>query len=457
MSSNQKYQIDQHLATNLHKESEKRCVAKLKQSFISSAASTSQGGDTGNEFFLDLCSAMAQSNIPWHKLEQPSFRAFLEKYCNRHIPNESTLRKNYLNKCYQERISKIREKLCDKAIYIVVDETTDICGRYVANMLVGVLSDTEAPISYFVHSAVLDKTNHSTIARFINDGLTLLYTPNPVKSESLKLMLSDAAAYMIKAGQALQVFYPNLLHFTCMAHAMNRVAELVRLEYHMVNKLINNGKKAFLKAPSRVQRYKDVAPDLPLPPEPIITRWGTWLEAANFYADNFNQIKEVFLGFDDSESAALKLCKECISNENIANQLAFIKTHFSVLISSIKKLETSQMPLLDSFKVVEDAIESLKSVPGDIGEKVVKKLDSVLLRNPGYNKIAKICSVLRGQNVEDLDIEPNAIASMKFAPITSCDVERSFSAYKNILTDKRQNFTATNLNQLLVIYCNPTI
>lgn len=85
------------------------------------------------------------------------------------------------------------------------------------------------------------------------------------------------------------------------------------------------------------------------------------------------------------------------------------------------------------------------------------KLESVLLRNPGYNKMKKIYTVLRGQNVEDLDMEPNDIASMKFAPITSCDVERSFSAYKNILSDKRQNFSPNNLNQLLVIYCNPTI
>ncbi|CAH1984161.1 unnamed protein product [Acanthoscelides obtectus] len=40
-------------------------------------------------------------HIPGNKLEQPAFRKFLEKYCNRHIPNESTLRKNYLKKCYQ--------------------------------------------------------------------------------------------------------------------------------------------------------------------------------------------------------------------------------------------------------------------------------------------------------------------------------------------------------------------
>ncbi|CAH1979427.1 unnamed protein product [Acanthoscelides obtectus] len=46
-------------------------------------------------FILIYATPWAQSNIPRNKLEQPAFGKFLEKYCNRHIPNESTLRKNY--------------------------------------------------------------------------------------------------------------------------------------------------------------------------------------------------------------------------------------------------------------------------------------------------------------------------------------------------------------------------
>jgi hypothetical protein len=28
-------------------------------------------------------------------------------------------------------------------------------------------------------------------------------------------------------------------------------------------------------------------PGIPLPPQPVLTRWGTWLDAAMYYADNF--------------------------------------------------------------------------------------------------------------------------------------------------------------------------
>lgn len=33
----------------------------------------------------------------------------------------------------------------------------------------------------------------------------------------------------------------------------------------------------------RSQKFKEVCANIPLPPEPIITRSGTWLEAASYY------------------------------------------------------------------------------------------------------------------------------------------------------------------------------
>jgi hypothetical protein len=38
-----------------------------------------------------------------------------------------------------------------------------------------------------------------------------------------------------------------------------------------------------------------------------------------------------------------------------------------------------------------------------------------------------------------------------FAPVTSCDVERFFSKFKDILTSKRSSFTAENLEKYIVI------
>lgn len=112
-------------------------------------------------------------------------------------------------------------------IWISADETTDSLGRFIANLIVGKLDSEAAYTPYLISCKPLYATNSSTIARFINDGLKVL-CPGGVKEERVLLLYTDAAAYMLKAGKSLKVFYPNLVHVTCMAHALQRVAETER-------------------------------------------------------------------------------------------------------------------------------------------------------------------------------------------------------------------------------------
>lgn len=51
------------------------------------------------------------------------------------------------------------------------------------------------------------------VARFVIDGLKLL----GVNDGKVLLIFSDAALYMVKTGQSLAVFYPNLIHVICVA------------------------------------------------------------------------------------------------------------------------------------------------------------------------------------------------------------------------------------------------
>lgn len=78
---------------------------------------------------------------------------------------------------------------------------------------------------------------------------------------------------MIKCGKSLNALYSKMVHVTCAAHALHRVSEEVRNQFGSVDKIVANVKKIFKKAPSRIQIFKNYAPDIPLPPEPIITRW----------------------------------------------------------------------------------------------------------------------------------------------------------------------------------------
>jgi hypothetical protein len=81
-------------------------------------------------------------------------------------------------------------------------------------------------------------------------------------------------------------------------------------------------------------------------------------------------------------------------------------------------------------------------VKGDAGESVSIMLQAVLKRNPGFLAFTSVCLVFDGDNVDSPeDIAPEKIPLLNYAPTTSCAVERFFSAYKHIPSDKRQPVT----------------
>jgi hypothetical protein len=157
-------------------------------------------------------------------------------------------------------------------MWVAVEETMDSMGRFIMNLVAGKL-DIEVPSNpHLICSKVLHHTSHSTIARFVNDRLKVLW-PTGVHEEKVLILYSNGVAYVLKAISALKVCYTNLIHFTCLAHGLQCVAEEIRTKFPQVNKLILITKKVFLEAPHRVQSFKQHLVDTPLPPEPVPTRW----------------------------------------------------------------------------------------------------------------------------------------------------------------------------------------
>ena len=90
---------------------------------------------------------------------------------------------------------------------------------------------------------------------------------------------------------------------------------------------------------------------------------------------------------------------------------------------------------------------------GEVGKAVSTKCDRVVKNNPGYENIVKIKDVIVGK--EEVELERNIAQHavyFKFAPVTSVEVERTFS--KTILSDRRLSLTTENLNKMLIISCN---
>jgi hypothetical protein len=148
------------------------------------------------------------------------------------------------------------------------------------------------------------------------------------------------------------------------------------------------------------------------------------------------------MSFDGSSAVAIQKAQSIMKKPGIKNQLIYVRSNFKIICESITQLEKNGLPLTDSIKIVENVFTSLKKSPGPVAAVALKKLEDVTEKNPGYKFLLELARIFK--KMEEI--------YYKFAPITSCEVERSFSKYKSILVDNRQCFKVENLEQYLV--CN---
>ncbi len=60
-------------------------------------------------------------------------------------------------------------------IYVIVDKTTDMCGSYIADLLIAYLTPISVGNPFLIASWDLECTNRSTIGAFINDAFMRFY------------------------------------------------------------------------------------------------------------------------------------------------------------------------------------------------------------------------------------------------------------------------------------------
>jgi len=172
-----------------------------------------------------------------------------------------------------------------------------------------------------------------------------------------------------------------------------------------------------------------------------------------FYADYFEAVKKVVDQFDSSDALAIASCQQAFEDPSIRKNIALIKTHFSDLPNFIEKLETRNLPLHNSLEIIERTVKLSNALPKSLSEKIQNKLDSILSKNPSLEAMKQINSYINGTGHLPEGISADMAPKFKFCPLTS-DVERSFSAYKLILSDKRHKFQIENLEKCIVVYCH---
>ncbi|KAJ4449069.1 hypothetical protein ANN_00464 [Periplaneta americana] len=160
---------------------------------------------------------------------------------------------------------------------------------------------------------------------------------------------------------------------------------------------------------------------------------GTWLDAVNYYAEYYGKIMEVTDALDSTDSSAVAAVKS-LPSEQILEDILFIDSNLKLVSKSITLLESSKLQLSEALNVVDKVSQTvIQNNNSLISEKVKCKLRNIIDKNCAYSQLRIINYVLPGH---DKTSEVGVLKSSDFpffeyAPITSCDVERTVTLKKN--------------------------
>jgi len=74
------------------------------------------------------------------------------------------------------------------------------------------------------------------------------------------------------------------------------------------------------------------------PPQPIVNRWASWLEAAFYYADNYPEVKAIVEKFED-DGVLVQRAKESAAKDGLSRQLMVIKRDYQIIADCVKQSE----------------------------------------------------------------------------------------------------------------------
>lgn len=247
------------------------------------------------------------------------------------------------------------------------------------------------------------------------------------------LLLSDAARYMTAAGRVLKNLFPRLFHVTCIAHLLHNCAERVRNKFNNIDSLIASVKAAVVKSKDRKEMFAEIG----YPPEPVITRWATWLEAAFYYSENLPAVRDIVTSFE-GKGKLVSQVKSAVIEPTLAADLVAVKRDYQPLVKLLGKCESSNYSIADAHSDLNSLSLGLDSAD------VRRYLDKRIKANEDFLNVMKLTRT---------DISPALYATLQQCQTTSVSVERSFSMLNKLLA-KDRNFKDENVEKYFMMLFN---
>ena len=176
---------------------------------------------------------------------------------------------------------------------------------------------------------------------------------------------------------------------------------------------------------------------MPLPPQPIITRWDSWSNACVYYYNYLPQVKEIVEEFVIDGSISIN-AEKSIDNKNLTKYLIYADKTYDFLMKIIGNCENK------TYFNMQDAINRVKLFLDIEDEASVYSYIKERIKCNGLFKIKKF---------ENLNLSPKIYNDLLNRPATSISVERSFSMLLKLVT-KEKLFKKGNVGKYMMLYYN---
>ena len=146
-------------------------------------------------------------------------------------------------------------------------------------------------------------------------------------------------------GKTLMELYPSLMHVTCVAHLLHHCAMHVRAYFKNIDEII-----ATIKNKDRKKDFHDAG--LPSPPDPVITRWATWLGAALYYSENLPAVCTIVNNWT-SVGLLVSRAKDTINVGDLVPDLVKIN-RYRTLAANVEFLEGSACTITEAYGLLKN-------------------------------------------------------------------------------------------------------
>ena len=209
----------------------------------------------------------------------------------------------------------------------------------------------------------------------------------------------------------------------------------VRAHFKNIDEVIATIKAATIINKDRKKDFHDAG--LPSSPDPMITRWATWLRAALYYSENLPAVRTIVNNWT-SAGLLVSRAKDAINVEGLVSDLVKIN-QYRTLAANVEFLEGSACTITKAYGL-------LKNMQFDDDPCAIKDYIYKRLSNSDLETII---------NCTNLTVDSTSYALLQKTQPTSAAVERSFSMLNKLLRNNR-NFDVKNVKKYMMLYYNKT-